>query len=233
MKIEPTAGVSRVGAGGFAAVGRKAAVSVVALVVMFLAGCASPVATMPLPAKTSPDVQTLNPGDVVRISFPGAQNLDTTQQIRRDGRINLYMIGEIKVADKSPADFERELVQAYSSQLVSKEIKVTVVSSSFSVFVTGAVVKPGKIMPDRALTAFDAIMEAGGFDNARAAEGCGFGAANRGDRLLLPMLLLFRLREHGVHRSFGGCGIGSAEPSARSFVVGRVGGEERHKCANQ
>ena len=168
MKIEPTAGVSRVGAGGFAAVGRKTTVSVVALVVMFFAGCASPVATMPLPAKTSPDVQTLNPGDVVRISFPGAQNLDTTQQIRRDGRINLYMIGEIKVADKSPADFERELVQAYSSQLVSKEIKVTVVSSSFSVFVTGAVVKPGKIMPDRALTAFDAIMEAGGFDNARA-----------------------------------------------------------------
>ena len=36
MKIEPTAGVSRVGAGGFAAVGRKAAVSVVALMVLFL-----------------------------------------------------------------------------------------------------------------------------------------------------------------------------------------------------
>lgn len=141
---------------------------VLGLIALAVAGCTSPVTQTPPPAKTAPDVQILNPGDVVRISFPGAQNLDTTQQIRRDGRINLYMIGEIKAADRSPADFERELVQAYSSQLVSKEIKVTVVSSSFAVFVTGAVVKPGKIMPDRALTAFDAIMEAGGFDNARA-----------------------------------------------------------------
>ena len=138
------------------------------VVMAFVGACVSPSALTPPPARTAPDVQTLNPGDVVKISFPGAQNLDTTQQIRRDGRINLYMIGEIKAADKSPADFEKELVQAYSSQLVSKEIKVTVITSSFAVFVTGAVVKPGKIMPDRALTAFDAIMEAGGFDSAKA-----------------------------------------------------------------
>jgi polysaccharide export outer membrane protein len=78
------------------------------------------------------------------------------------------MIGEVKVIDKTPADLEKELVQAYASQLISKEIKVTVISSSFAVFVTGAVVKPGKIAPDRVLTAFDAIMEAGGFDLARA-----------------------------------------------------------------
>lgn len=145
-----------------------AVVCAIGLLALGLGGCSSPVGLTPPPAKGAPDVQILNPGDVVRIAFPGAQNLDTTQQIRRDGRINLYMIGEIKAADKSPAEFERELVQAYSTQLVSKEIKVTVISSSFAVFVTGAVVKPGKIMPDRALTAFDAIMEAGGFDNARA-----------------------------------------------------------------
>ena len=50
----------------------------------------------------------------------------------------------------------------------ARRIKVTVVSSSFAVFVTGAVVRPGKISSDRALTAFDAIMEAGGFDGNRA-----------------------------------------------------------------
>lgn len=133
-----------------------------------LGGCTSPVTNIPPAAKVAPDTQTLNPGDVVKISFPGAQNLDTTQQIRRDGRLNLYMIGEVKAADKTPAEFERDLVQAYSSQLISKEIKVTVVSSSFAVFVTGAVVRPGKISSDRALTAFDAIMEAGGFDSTRA-----------------------------------------------------------------
>lgn len=148
--------------------GSRWAAGFASVLALALGGCASPVIQVAPASKSAPEVQTLNPGDVVKISFPGAQNLDTTQQIRRDGRINLYMVGEIKAADKAPADFERELVQAYSSQLISKEIKVTVVSSSFAVFVTGAVVKPGKIMPDRALTAFDAIMEAGGFDSTKA-----------------------------------------------------------------
>lgn len=135
---------------------------------LFFSACSTPSYSPGVPAKVAPDVQTLNAGDVVRITFPGAPNLDTTQQIRRDGRINLYMIGEVKAVDKTPADLENELVQTYASQLTSKEIKVTVVSSSFSVFVTGAVMRPGKITPDRALTAFDAIMEAGGFDNSKA-----------------------------------------------------------------
>jgi protein involved in polysaccharide export with SLBB domain len=38
-----------------------------------------------------------------------------------------------------------------------------VVASSFPVFVTGAVVHPGKILSDHPLTALDAVMEAGGF----------------------------------------------------------------------
>ncbi len=136
--------------------------------IVAMAGCATPEGAIAPSAKAAPDVQTLSAGDVVKISFPGGQNLDTTQQIRRDGRINLYIIGEVKATDKTPAEFEAELVKAYGSQLISKEIKVTVVSSSFAVFVTGAVVRPGKITPDRALTVFDAIMEAGGFDEARS-----------------------------------------------------------------
>jgi protein involved in polysaccharide export with SLBB domain len=45
---------------------------------------------------------------------------------------------------------------------------VTVVSSSFPVFVTGAVLRPGKILADHALSALEAVMEAGGFDYAKA-----------------------------------------------------------------
>jgi polysaccharide export outer membrane protein len=142
--------------------------AVLCAVLIGFSGCASAPPPSAMPTKVAPDVQTLTPGDVIMVSFPGAQNLDTKQQVRRDGRINLYMIGEVKAADKTPAELEKELIQAYSSQLTSKEIKVTVVSSSFAVFVTGAVLKPGKIAPDRALTAFDAIMEAGGFDTAKA-----------------------------------------------------------------
>ena len=118
--------------------------------------------------QVKPGVQILNSGDVIEITFPGAANLNTTQQIRRDGKVNLYMIGETVAANKTPGDFEKELIAAYDKQLISKEIKVKVVSSVFSVFVTGAVMKPGKVTSERELTSFDAIMEAGGFDENNA-----------------------------------------------------------------
>ncbi len=132
-----------------------------------LGGCASAPPVVPT-VQVKPGVQILNPGDVIKIDFPGATNLNTTQAIRRDGRVNLYIIGEIKASEKTPADLEKELVVAYASQLLSKEVKVTVVSSIFTVFVTGGVMKPGRVTSERELTAFDAIMEAGGFDDAKA-----------------------------------------------------------------
>ena len=50
----------------------------------------------------------------------------------------------------------------YASQISSKEITVQVQSSSFPVFVTGAVAKPGKILSDHPITVLEAVMEAGG-----------------------------------------------------------------------
>jgi polysaccharide export outer membrane protein len=146
---------------GFASLGIAA--------LLFASGCASsasnPVATQ-IPREA--ESQTLRPGDVVRIAFPRASTLDTVQQIRRDGKLNLYLVGEVQAANQSPGELEAELLKLYSTQLVSKEVRVTVVSSAFSVFVTGAVARPGKVNPDRAVTVFDAIMEAGGFDPTKA-----------------------------------------------------------------
>ena len=131
-------------------------------------GCSS-TRTSPLPsAARAPQTQTLRSGDVVKISFPRTPTLDTTQQVRRDGKLNLYLVGEVQAADLAPAELEQKLLELYAPQLVSKEVRVTVVSSSFSVFVTGAVLRPGKLTPDRSLTAFEAVMEAGGFDDTKA-----------------------------------------------------------------
>jgi polysaccharide biosynthesis/export protein len=136
---------------------------------LFMSGCANTPPSSGVPAHVPTDVQTLSAGDVIKISYPGTPSIpETEQQIRRDGRINLTIIGEVKAADKTPGELEKELIAAYSNHLVSKEIKVTVVASAFSVYVGGAVLKPGKIMPLRALTVLDAIMEAGGFDETRA-----------------------------------------------------------------
>lgn len=133
-----------------------------------LSGCTAPPLKNSTLGTSVETVQTLQPGDTLRISFPAAPALDSTQQIRRDGRLNLPTVGEIKAADRTPSDLQAELRRAYSKQLLSGDVTLTVVSSPLTVFVTGAVVRPGKISPDRAITALEAVMEAGGFDPTRA-----------------------------------------------------------------
>ena len=120
------------------------------------------------PATNAPEVITLREGDVLKISFPANPNLNTTQPIRRDGMISMPLVGELKAAGRTPKQLEKDLANAYSTQLLSKEVTVEVQSSTFPVYVSGAVLRPGKIVTDHSLTALEAVMEAGGPDYAKA-----------------------------------------------------------------
>ena len=120
------------------------------------------------PATVSPATFNLREGDILKISFPGSPNLNTTQPIRTDGKISLRLVGEIQAAGMAPADLQKKLMDLYAPQLVSKEVTVEVQNSSFPVYVTGAVLRPGKISSDHPITALEAIMEAGGFDYIKA-----------------------------------------------------------------
>ena len=110
----------------------------------------------------------LREGDVIKIAFPGAPSLDSTQQIRRDGKITLTLGGEVSALGKTPTELEKELLKIYDAQLTVKQVVVTVNSSAYPIYVSGAVLRPGKIAAERAITVLEAIMEAGGFDAAKA-----------------------------------------------------------------
>jgi polysaccharide export outer membrane protein len=133
-----------------------------------VAGCQTAQTKAPVEPADQANAIILREGDVLKITFPGAPNLNDSQQIRRDGKIALSMVGEVVAAGLTPADLEKEILKLYSSQLVTKEVTVTVTSSSFPIFVTGAVIRPGKILSDHPITALEAIMEAGGFDYTKA-----------------------------------------------------------------
>lgn len=107
-------------------------------------------------------------GDSLKLSFPGAPSLDTTVTVRRDGKITLPNGGEMDVVGKTTTQLEKELADHYASQLVSKEVIVSIQSSSFPVYVTGAVMKPGKVFSDHPLSVLEAVMEAGGFEYTKA-----------------------------------------------------------------
>lgn len=110
----------------------------------------------------------LREGDVVKITFPGAPNLNTTTPIRRDGNITLQQVGDVQAAGKTPSQLQADLLKLYADKLESKQILVEVASSAFPIFVTGAVLKPIKVLADHPMTALEAIMEAGGPDYAKA-----------------------------------------------------------------
>ena len=134
-----------------------------------LAGCQAPVSEIPQgQATTLAEALKLREGDVIRIAFPGTPGLETQQTIRRDGRVTLSMLGELRVVGLSPLELEKLLMEKYASQLVSKEVSVTVISSTYSVYVTGAVLNQGEVKADKPLTVLEAVMKAGGFDFTRA-----------------------------------------------------------------
>lgn len=120
------------------------------------------------PAANTSEIITMREGDTVKISFPGSPTLNTTQQIRRDGKISLPLVGEVDAAGMTPPALEKKLVDLYAPQLASKQVTVEVISSVFPVYVTGMVVRPGEIESDHPMTALEAVMKAGGFDYTRA-----------------------------------------------------------------
>ncbi len=170
MNINATTIVGNI-AGSFIRRTRLARLMLGLMTLLAFAGCQTPAPELKgagAPPANPPDAIALREGDVLKITFPGAPNLDTTQAIRADGKLVLPVVGEIPVAGMTPAGLEKDLINRYSSQLLSKEVRVAVESSSFVVYVTGAVLRPGKISSNRPLSALEAIMEAGGPDYDKA-----------------------------------------------------------------
>lgn len=137
-----------------------------AAVLLLFTGCESTkLRGVDYPGSQGTNGVVLREADTLKILFPGAEQLNTTEVIRRDGKITLPTVGEVPAAGKTPAQFQKDLAQLFSKQLVSsKDITVVVVSSSFPVYVNGAVMRPGKVIADHPLTVLEAIMESGGFD---------------------------------------------------------------------
>ena len=143
-----------------------------AVFLVVLSGCGTTKphsgSNMGMPTQATNDI-VLREADVVRIDIPADTKLNATAAIRRDGKITLPVIGEIVATGKTPDQLRQELVERYSKEIVSsKDISVVVISSSFSVYVMGAVLKPGEVVADHPLTALEAVMKAGGYDPDRA-----------------------------------------------------------------
>ena len=135
-----------------------------AVALSVLGGCQTTVSTQLPEQSSAPAAVTLSPGDVVKLNFPGAPDLNQSQRIQGDGRINLSLVGEVDAAGRTIADLQQRVQALYKPQLQNTTVTVTLESSVTPVVIGGAVQKPGKYSFDRPTTILQAVMEAGGAD---------------------------------------------------------------------
>ena len=132
------------------------------LVMLLCTGCRSSTKVPRAERPTAKTPVSLMPGDVVKLTFAAASDLNQSQKIRTDGKLSLPLIGEVTAAGKTIVDFQTELIRLYKPHLRDSAVVVTLEGGIGQVVVSGAVVKPAKFTFDRPTSVFQAIMEAGG-----------------------------------------------------------------------
>jgi polysaccharide export outer membrane protein len=122
-----------------------------------------PQAAIPVGERLSRPVGILSPGDEIGLSFSGASEMNTRRKIRPDGKVSLPTVGDVHAAGRSIASLQQTLQSLYQPHLQDSEVSVSLEQAAAAVYVSGEVLRPGKVSFDRPMTALEAIMESGGF----------------------------------------------------------------------
>jgi polysaccharide export outer membrane protein len=138
-------------------------VSLAMLLILACAGCETYTSETLPESASGQHPGVLTAGDTIRVSFTAAPELNQSEKIESDGRVNLPLIGQVYAIGKTTGQFQEELTNVYKTQLQNSEVIVTLENVAIPVVVSGEVQKPGKIVFERPATVLEAIMEAGGF----------------------------------------------------------------------
>jgi polysaccharide export outer membrane protein len=112
----------------------------------------------------SPSEFLLGPEDVLEIAVWKNQDLTKTVIIRPDGLISMPIVGDIQAAGLSANELAQRIAERLRQFVQNPAVSVNVKElNSYSVFVVGEVLKPGKLQLKSYITILQAISMAGGF----------------------------------------------------------------------
>src|SRR5262245_21395571 len=132
---------------------------------LFQAGCAKPAPPMESTAYDAPVGFRLGPEDELDITVWKNQELSRLTTIRPAGLISMPLIGDIQAAGLTAdalAQRITERLKQYFATTPAVSVSVKTINS-YSVFVMGEVVRPGKYQLKSYITVLQAISTAGGF----------------------------------------------------------------------
>ncbi len=137
----------------------------VALMAIALSACGSSDIdySLPVGAATATPRGTLAVGDVIRVAYPGAPELNQTIKVQPDGKVGLPLVGNVVASGRTASSLQSSLVGMYKPHLNDPTVFVSLDQSAASVYVSGEVASPGKVPLDRSITVLEAVMEVGGF----------------------------------------------------------------------
>lgn len=127
--------------------------------------CADPPPSKYPTAQVHIEDTRLGPGDVFEVRVYRQDAMSTTFNVSPEGTIAFPLIGEVKVAGKTPKQVEEDIRSRLADgYIVDPQVSVLVKEyRSQNVSVFGQVQKPGKLPFSHNMTVVDAISQAGGF----------------------------------------------------------------------
>lgn len=131
-----------------------------------IVGCGDPPPSKYPSQEVNVEDTSLGPGDVFEVRvFYGSKELKAMYRVSAEGTIQFPYIGEVVVADKSPAEIELEIQQRLADGYLKSPIVSVFVkeSNSKKVSVFGQVREAGTFPYTDGMTIVEAISRAGGF----------------------------------------------------------------------
>ncbi len=113
------------------------------------------------------------PGDILVLNFGPREGIPTDlvrqAEVRLDGRITVFPIGDVVAAGRTPVELQTELIRLLAGEYRQPRVTVELVKSVANrVHVLGRVKKPGSQVVQSLPTLLQVIAEAGGFEDDAA-----------------------------------------------------------------
>ncbi len=114
-------------------------------------------------ARAETDEYTLGPGDQVRVTVFGHEDLSGEFAVTGNGIVSLPLIGEVEAGSQTVSAFEKAIVNALKPDyLVNPRVSVEVLNFR-PFFIIGEVNKPGSYPYQHGMTVVNAVALAGGY----------------------------------------------------------------------
>jgi polysaccharide biosynthesis/export protein len=116
----------------------------------------------PAAAQSAPDYR-VNAGDELQIDVWREEDLQRTVIVRPDGRFSFPLTGEVKAADRTPAEIQAELSQKLRAFIPEAVVTVTVKGIGGNrIYIIGQVQNSGAFVMNPRLNVLQALSVAGG-----------------------------------------------------------------------